>query len=171
MQKLVVVLGLSILCGAAPSSAEDAALPAPVAKALEELTKTCSDAGGKPSTKAAVRQTDLNADGRADFVLDVGSFQCQGAAAVFGDREKPVKVFLADAAGGAELAYSGLAYSVKLEGTGPQAKPWVLLTGEGCGKPKARWANEESYCDRPLVWNNETKKVELAPLTAAKPVR
>jgi hypothetical protein len=171
MQKLVVVLGLSLLCGPASASADDAAFPAPVAKALGELTKTCTDAGGKPSTKAAVRQTDLNGDGRTDFVLDVGSFQCQGAAAIFGDREKPVQVFLADDAGGAELAYSGLAYSVKLEGTGPQAKPWVLLTGEGCGKPKARWANEESYCDRPLVWNDETKKVELAPLSAAKPVR
>ena len=171
MRKVVVVLGLSLLCGRASAWADDVAFPAPVAKALEELTKTCTDAGGKPSTKAAVRQTDLNADGKADFVLDVGSFQCQGAFAVFGDREKPVKVFLADEAGGAELAYSGLAYSVKLEGTGPKAKLWLLLTAEGCGKPKARWANEESYCDRPLVWNNETKKVELAPLTAAKPVR
>jgi hypothetical protein len=169
MRKLLVVLGLSFVC--CPAWAEDAALPAAVAKAVGELTKTCTDAGGKASTTAALRRTDINADGNADFVLDVGSFDCQGAAAIFGDREKPVQVFLADGAGGAEVAYTHSAYGVKLEGAGPQAKVWLLLTAEGCGKPKARFANEESYCDRPLVWNEKTKKVELAPLSAAKPVR
>jgi hypothetical protein len=170
MRKIVAVLGLSLVCCAAPARAEDPALPAPVAAALAELTKACSDAGGKPSTTVAVRRTDVNGDGRADFVLDVGSIQCQGAGGIFGERDKPVQVFLDDGAGGAALAYSGSAHAVKLEGHGAAAKVWLTLTAEGCGKKKARFFTDESYCDRFLVWNDRAKKIELAPLSTARPV-
>jgi hypothetical protein len=171
MRKIVALLGLSLVCCVARARAEDPALPAPVASALAELAKACSDAGGKPSTAAAVRRTDLNRDSRADFVLDVGSIQCKGAGGIFGERDKPVQVFLDDGAGGAELAYSGSAHAVKLEGEGPAARVWLTLTGEGCGKQKARFFSDETYCDRPLAWTEKSKKVELAPVSAAKPVR
>jgi hypothetical protein len=171
MRKIVALIGLSLACCASPARAEDPALPAPVAAALAELAKACSDAGGKPLTAAAVTRTDLTGDGRADFVLDVGSIQCQGAGGIYGERDKPVQVFLDDGAGSAALAYSGSAHAVKLEGKGPAPRIWLTLTGEGCGKKKARFFSDESYCDRPLVWNETSKKIELAPLTSAKPIR
>lgn len=171
MRTIVAVLGICLVFCPLPARAAGPALPAPVAGALAELEKTCTEAGGRPSTTVAVKTTDLDGDGRADFILDASSISCQGAAAAFGDRDKPVQVFLSDGAGGARLAYSDTAYSVKLEGQGPAARVWLLLAGEECGKEKARFFTEESYCDRPLVWNENTKKVELAPLSAAKPVR
>lgn len=33
-----------------------------------------------------MKRVDLNGDGQDDFVLDVGSVNCDGAASVYGDR-------------------------------------------------------------------------------------
>ncbi len=170
MRTIAFVLGISLL-GPAAALAAEAALPGPVAKALKEQTDLCSEAGGKPSTTAALRRVDLNADGKEDFVLDVSSIQCQGAASIYGDREKAVQVFLADVTDGATPAFTDMVYGVKLEGTGASAKVWLTLAGAACGNQPAKFFSEETYCDRPLVWNATTKKVEYAPITAAKPIR
>ena len=49
---------------------------------------------------------DLNGDGNQDFVLNVGAVGCDGAASIYGDREKGVTVYAGDAKGGAVAAFS-----------------------------------------------------------------
>jgi hypothetical protein len=169
MSKAAFLVGLSLLF-AAPVRADDAILPWRVAEALGEFTDRCKKAGGIPFTTMAVKRADLNGDGNEDYVLDASAISCTGGARDFGPPDKPVKVFLGDGADGAEPAFSQSAYAVKVE-RGPAARIWLTLSGEGCGKKKARFHDEENFCDRPLVWNTETKKVELAPLSQARTLR
>ena len=62
--------------------------PAPVASALREFTGICTEVGGKALTTDAIKRADLSGDGNEDYILDVGSVHCDGAASVYGDREK-----------------------------------------------------------------------------------
>ena len=68
-------------------------------------------------------------------MLDVGSVNCDGAASVYGDREKGVLVYVGDGKGGATEAFNDMSYGVTLEGTGPAAKLWLTVSGQSCGKP------------------------------------
>jgi hypothetical protein len=182
MRPIVLAFGLSLFCfasveaadpaqpapAAAPAPAAEPALPERVAKALGENVAICTSAGGTAGTQTAIKRADFNGDGNDDFVFDVGSIQCEGAASIYGDREKLVQVFIADGAGGATSGYRGLVYGVKLEGTGKDAKVWVTMAGKGCGKEPAKSFSEESFCNRQIVWNAETKKIEIAPVSAAQ---
>jgi hypothetical protein len=142
-------------------------LPAAVAKDLESVAAQCTEAGGKAGTAAAVKRVDLNGDGKEDFVLDVGSINCQGAASIYGDREKGVSVYAGDGAGGAALAFSGVAYGTKVEGS----RLWLTVAGGDCGKPPAADFASEAFCERPLAWNAAARKFEFAPVSAIKMIQ
>lgn len=148
-------------------SASAADLPATVAKDLKAIADVCTEAGGKPLTNDAVKRVDLNGDGKEDFVLDVGSVNCDGAASIYGDREKGVTVYAGDGAGGAATAFNGSVYGSKLDGT----KLWLTVSGQECGKKPAKTFGEESFCERPIVWNDKTKKFDWAPVSTVKMVQ
>jgi hypothetical protein len=145
-------------------------LPTVVAKDLAENVSLCTDAGGKANTDAAVKRADLTGDGRDDYVLDVGSINCEGAASIYGDREKAVLVYVADAAGGAKNAFAGMNYGVRLEGTGPAAKLWLTTSGADCGMKQAADFASESFCERYIVWNAKTQKFDYAPIGTIKTI-
>jgi hypothetical protein len=157
---------------AAPPSGQPApSLPAAVAKDLKAIEDQCREVGGKPSTANAVKRADLNGDGKDDFVLDVGSVNCDGAASVYGDREKGVSVYAGDGKGGAALAFSDMAYGVKIEGIPPATKLWLTVSGAQCGKKPAPDFASESFCERPLAWNANTRKFDYAPVSTVKMVQ
>jgi hypothetical protein len=171
MSKLAFLVGLSVLF-AAPVRADDSVLPSRVAEALGEFTDRCRNAGGIPSTPVAVKRADLNGDGNEDYVLDASAISCSGGARDFdAPPDKPVLVFLGDGADGASPAFRQSAYAVKVEKQVAATRIWLTLSGEGCGKKKARFHDDESFCDRPLVWNEASKKVELAPVSEARTLR
>jgi hypothetical protein len=151
-------------------AAHGADLPASVAADLKTAVAMCTDAGGKALTEAAVKRADLNADGHEDYVLDIGSINCDGAASIYGDREKGVTGYVADAAGGAKSAFSDSVYRAKIEGAGPTAKLWLGVSGEQCGKKPAADFASESFCDRYIVWNAQTHKFDYAPVATVKMV-
>ncbi|RPI13146.1 MAG: hypothetical protein EHM60_09910 [Lysobacterales bacterium] len=131
---------------------------------LAQVVSICADVGGKALTDQAVERVDLNADGKDDYVLDVGRIQCEGAASAYGDRAKDVSVYLGDGAGGASKAWSGVAYGSRIEGS----KLWLGVSGAECGKPPAQDFASESFCERPLAWNAAQRKLEFAPVSAVK---
>jgi hypothetical protein len=63
------------------------------------------------------------------WTLPVASIGCDGAASIYGDREKGVFVYAGDGTGGAALAFSDTAFGAKLEGTGTAAKLWLTVSG------------------------------------------
>jgi hypothetical protein len=160
-----VVAGLLGCLGATVASAQT---PVVVATALKELTTMCTEVGGKPLAEEAVKRADLNADGKEDYVLDAGSVGCDGAASLYGDREKGVTVYVGDGKGGAKQAFSDMVFGTKIEGTDSAAKLWLTVSGAGCGKKQAADFASESFCDRPLAWNATKQAFEYAPLSTVK---
>ncbi len=170
-----MTLWTSLLCAfiakAASAADTSATLPAVVATALKAVAAMCSEVGGKPLTKEAIKRADLNGDGKQDFVLDIGSVNCDGAASIYGDREKGVSVYVSDGKGGVLLAFSDSVYGVTLEGKGAAAKLWLTVSSQQCGKKPARDFASENFCDRALVWNVRTSKFDYAPVATVKMIQ
>jgi len=146
-------------------------LPATVAADLKAIAGECTGVGGKADVSNAVKRADLNADGKEDYVLDVGAINCDGAASIYGDREKGVTVYVDDGAGGARNAFSDSVFGVTIEGTGPAARLWLTVSGAQCGKQPARDFASESFCDRPLAWNAKSQKFDYAPVSSARMIQ
>jgi hypothetical protein len=146
-------------------------LPKSVQTALDQVAAVCSESEGKPIMKDAIKRADLNADGHEDYVLDVGSVVCDGAASIYGDREKGVMVFVGDGKGGAVEAFNGSSFAIRLDGAGSAAKLWLSVMGADCGKQPAATFAEESFCERPLKWNAGARKFEFAPVSTVKTIQ
>lgn len=159
--------------GGEPSAkpAQTAPLPAVVAADLASVANICREVGGTPSTADAVTRVDLNGDGNEDFVLYVGAVNCDGAASIYGDREKGVTVYAGDGKGVAAAAFSDSVFGAKVEGTGAEAKLWLTVSGSQCGKTPARDFASEAFCDRPLMWNATARKFGYAPVAAVRMIQ
>lgn len=163
---------LALLTAYAAAEAADSKLPAAVAAGVKSVADLCTEVGGKPLTADAVKRADLNGDGQQDYVLDVGSVNCDGAASIYGDREKGVIVYVGDGTGGggggAKEAFNDSVYGVQIEGTGAAAKVWLTVSAERCGKKPEKDFATENFCDRPLVWNAGAQRFDFAPVSAVR---
>lgn len=169
MRAMCCLASSVVLAVAAPLAADAAApLPSVAAKALQEIAAVCTESGGKARTDEAVKRVDLNGDGHEDYVLDVGSVICDGAASVYGDREKGVLVYAGDGKGGAKQVFNDMSYGTKIEGTGPAARLWLTVSGAACGKPQAADFASESFCERPIAWNVQKQSFDYAPVSTVK---
>jgi hypothetical protein len=167
----LAVTFLVCLCSGVAAQAQSPKLPAVVAADLKGIAAECTGAGGKALTADAVKRADLNGDGKEDYVLDVGSINCDGAASIYGDREKGVTVYVGDGAGGAKNAFSDWVYGATIEGAGPAARLWLTVSGQQCGKKPAADFASENFCDRSLVWNAKTQKFDYAPVSTVKMIQ
>lgn len=166
----IACLGTGRIALAADGPYPPAKLPATIAADLKSIADQCTEAGGKPRTDEAVKRADLNGDGWEDFVIDADYVRCDGAASIYGDREKWVGVYAGDGKGGATSAFTDSVYGVTIEGTGRAARLLLTVSGEQCGKKPAKDFASENFCDRPLVWNPATKTFDYASLASARPV-
>jgi hypothetical protein len=148
--RLFVLALLASVTSLAVNAAAPAPLPKSVQTALDQVAAVCSESEGKPIMKDAIKRADLNADGHEDYVLDVGSVVCDGAASIYGDREKGVLVYVGDGKGGAVEAFNGSSFGIRVDGTGSPAKLWLSLMGADFGKKPAASFAEENFCKRPL---------------------
>ncbi len=172
-RSVLAIAGASALASLAwvQRAAAQEKLPPAVAEAVKSNADLCREFGATPDTGRAVQKVDLNADGKPDYVFFVGTIHCPGAASLYGDREKVVRVYAGDGAGGAVEAFSDMVFDVKLEGSGPTAKLWLTTSGAGCGKPPAPDFSQENFCDRAIVWNAKTRKFEYAPASTVRMIQ
>lgn len=169
-EHVIVMAGLALLYMNAGDTAA-LVLPARVSSDLKAIAAECKDVGGVAKVENAVRRADLNGDGKEDYILDVGSIQCEGAASIYGDRDKSVAIYVGDGAGGARSAFNEWAYQVKLEGTGPATRLWLTVMGKNCGrKPAADFASE-TFCDRSVIWNAQSQNFEFAPVSTVRLIK
>lgn len=168
--KIIPTASLALMC-ANTGLAAPPRLPDKVLADLKTTAAECTDVGGVASTENAVRRADLNGDGKEDYILDVGSIECEGAASIYGDRDKSVTIYVGDGAGGARPAFNEWAYGAKLEGAGPAASLWLTVMGKNCGrKPAADFASE-TFCDRRVVWNPKSQNFEFAPVSTVRLIK
>jgi hypothetical protein len=161
---------LAAACGQDAAGVQ-ATVPATVTTALEATVRQCIDVGGQPRTEKAVQRADLNHDGRDDFVLYTGWIECEGAASIYGDREKGVTVFAGRDGGGAAEAFSDAVYGAAVEVASARATLWLTTSGQGCGSPPARDFASETFCDRALVWNGPTGRFDYAPVSTVRLIK
>lgn len=166
---IIAATGSWLLCAVAYGAPPK--LPVTVSSDLAAIASECTGVGGKAHTTNAVKRADLNGDGNEDYVLDVGSIGCEGAASIYGDRQKGVTVYVGNGAGGAKNAFSAWVYGARLEGTGPAARLWLTVSGGECGKKTAADFASESFCERYVQWNAKTQKFDFAPVSTVKMIQ
>ena len=167
------ILLLTFLALALPQAifAASVRMPATVLADVRASAAECTDVGGVAKVDDAVRHADLNSDGKEDYIFDVGAIQCEGAASIYGDRDKSVTIYVGDGTGGARKAFNEWAYGTRLEGTGAATKLWLTVMGQNCGrKPAADFASE-TFCDRYVVWNAKSQNFEFAPVSTVRLIK
>jgi hypothetical protein len=166
---IVTLVGCSIFVSTALAAPPK--LPATVAKDLADIAAQCTDVGGKALTTDTVKRADLNDDGKEDYVLDVGSINCDGAPSIYGDRQKLVTVYVGDGAGNARQAFSDAVFGAQIEGTGTAARLWLVVSGQACGKPPAPDFASENFCERAIAWDAKTRKFDYAPVSTVRMIQ
>lgn len=160
---VVLALSASAGMGAEPK------LPAPVAAWLKAAEDICREVEGKPRlTAEAVRRADLTGDGIDDYVLTVEGIRCEGAASIYGDREKSMAVFVGDGKGGATQAFSDGTFGLDLKVEEQKPRLWLAVMGRQCGKEPARDFASERFCERPLTWDPVKRKFDYAPVSQVR---
>jgi hypothetical protein len=127
--RLVLVLALAI-AGGRPALAE---MPAEIRAFTEENMALCKSGGGTPRlTPAYLTETELNDDGRPDYVTNLDGLECAGAWSMFcGSAGCPVTVWLSGSQGHV-AAWGGYARDFTLRGK----EVVVLLHGQFCTPPR-----------------------------------
>ena len=161
----LLVLALSNALAATP-------LPSPVRAVIDTLNADCRAVGGKPGASPGLVSTlDLNGDGRSDYVIYTGAFECEGAASLFvgAGGGGSVQVFVATAEGSAKSVYEHGVNGMRLQ----QGKVWLAVGGPLCGQkvnddtPRS----EMQACWRPLHWDAGRRTVDFGPLSSVRPYR
>jgi hypothetical protein len=160
--RFLCVLAIPILAACAESPGADP--PPTVVEAVASLAEICTVAEGKPRADDAVRRVDLNGDAVDDFVIYAGWMICEGAWSVYGDREKALTVYAGDGRGAAPEVFVDVVYDAAIETTAAGAALWLGVSAEGCGRSRAETFAEETFCDRAIVWNADTRRFDYAPL-------
>lgn len=147
---------LAALCVAGGALAQTP--PKLVSAYADHLGAMCGPrAPGAPPVSVALQMTDLNADGRLDWIVDASRYPCPSRPKAVDAAGPPVTVFLANEAGEAFPAFQRLAFGARLQRT-PEGEMalWITLGGSDCGD-----GGPETRCERRLIWLPEPKRLEL----------
>jgi hypothetical protein len=152
-----------------------AALPTAVRQSIAEMNAICRDASGTPGrSPELIKIADLNGDGMNDYVVDMGSFNCEGAASVMvnGQSGANVTVFVGGPNNTAAKAWTDSVYGNRIDRTGARPRLYVDVAAISCGQRNAAnlafaaW----QFCSRPLNWNATKKAFEFAPMAEKRPL-
>lgn len=165
------IFAIPLALAVALAGAAEPKMPAPVAAWLKAAADTCREVEGKPDVSGAVQRADLNGDGIEDYLISVENINCDGAASIYGDREKGMVVFVGDGKGGATPAFDDNVFGTRIEKEGASSKLWLTVMGAQCGKKPAKDFASENFCDRPLVWDPVKRKFDYAPVSSVKMIQ
>lgn len=144
-------------------------LPTAVRKVLNTMNADCQGVGGKPGASPGLVSTlDLNGDGRMDYVIYTGAFDCEGAASLFvGTGGGSVEIFLSAADGDAARAFEHGVDGMRVE----QGRLWLAVGGPLCGQQVRDDTPRSAMqaCWRPLHWDAGRRKLDFAPLSSVRP--
>jgi hypothetical protein len=172
-------IGSSLAMLVGLSEAASVKFPSEVGVSVEEMNKTCKQAGGTPGPSGTfngdpgkLQTTPLIEHGSLDGVefwaIDTGRFRCAGAESLFsGSGGAQVNVFAKLSDGTVKQVFSQGAFGMKVTQSGLS----LSVAGTLCGQQKPTSRAEALTCDRPIVWDGVTQKMKFAPLPSATSAR
>lgn len=124
-------------------------IPAVVLTHMQSLDARCAAAGGREGPGRYVAAQDFTGDGRLDYLLSEGDYNCVGRPGLFRkDGQARVDIFVTDARGQALRVYSDLLAAHRIV-AGRPAKVQVARRGAACGAG----AGPATQCAAQLEWN------------------
>lgn len=164
-----IVVASILMLTPASGQTRSAPLPAAVKEAVRGLDETCREEGKGPDrTLSYVKRIDVTGDKIPDYVIDDSEYMCGTTPYVMVGATglSSVSVFVADAKGGAVLAYDDWASMGIRVGKSPTGDSVALVVVDrGCG----RAVNSDGNCERPLRWNASTRKMSFGPPQLRRP--
>jgi hypothetical protein len=150
-------------------------IPAAVRAWVAELAGICTSSGGRPGrSPALIKYADLTGDGLQDFIVDAGSFNCEGAASAMsnGQSGADLSIFAAGPGNTATKAFSGSVYSNEIDTKGKVPRLYIEVSGVACGQRNAARLpfSQVTSCMRPLNWVAARRVFVLAPMAEKRGV-
>jgi hypothetical protein len=170
---LIMFAALLTLQAQSPASGKTISpnfLPMEIRRAVNEVNGLCKDSGGTPGKSSKlIKFIDLNGDGLTDYVMDLGVYDCQGAASAVsaGQSGSAVTIFIGGPSNTAKAVYHAVAQGVDLVTTAGKPRLYVGVMGADCGQKNAakKAMVDVEVCMRPLNWKADTQTFVLAPLS------
>ena len=173
-----------LLTAAIPARASSASLPEIVVAHIADMDKTCKDVGGMPAPSMAFEggpsearpanlvERGVLAGSAVEFwALDEGRYQCDGAASAFsGTGGAQVYVFVRLNDGRVKQVLMQGAYGMKLKRIGSSSELLLRVAGGLCGQVGNPTHADAIACERPLIWDKATQKMDFAPFGKARPL-
>ena len=171
--RALALLAAAIALPAAAQQGPAGRPPVAITQDILALGAACREAGGKPGRSPGMIQiTDLTGDGIPDYVLDVNTYVCDGAASALGAgrRGAAISIYVGSSDNTARKVFNGLAYGAKVRGA-PRQRVWLDVQGVDCGQQDASSLSmaAQTACSRPLNWNPGTGAFTYAPVREARP--
>jgi hypothetical protein len=146
--------------------------PPQVQRELASMMKDCRDAGGKPGkSPGAYVVADVTGDRIADYIIDQGQLNCEGALPYVGSGGSQVIIYAGTSSGQAVKVFEHGVMEIKVDKGKTPATVKVVVGGPLCGQrvtkntPRSAMKN----CWRPLVWSSARKRMELgSPIEPVK---
>lgn len=126
-------------------------IPSVVLDHMNDLDRRCAAAGGRAGEGRFVIAQDFTGDGRLDYLLSEGDYDCVGRPGLFRQGGVGrVDIFVVDARNAARRVYSDqlIAYRVL---AGKPAKVQIARLGTACGAG----SNARTQCAAQLAWNGQ----------------
>ncbi|MFP5402606.1 MAG: hypothetical protein ACLGH1_11765 [Gammaproteobacteria bacterium] len=126
-------------------------IPTVVLDHMNDLDRRCVAAGGRAGEGRFVVAQDFTGDGRLDYLLSEGDYNCVGRPGLFRQGGVGrVDIFVVDARNAARRVYSDqlIAYRVL---AGKPAKVQIARQGTACGAG----SNARTQCAAQLAWNGQ----------------
>lgn len=126
-------------------------IPSVVLDHMNDLDRSCAAAGGRAGEGRFVVAQDFTGDGRLDYLLSEGDYNCVGRPGLFRQGGVGrVDIFVVDARNAARRVYSDqlIAYRVL---AGKPAKVQIARQGTACGPG----SNARTQCAAQLAWNGQ----------------
>ena len=169
---LSFVLGVCV-CSLALAQARPP-IPSVVLDHMNALDRRCAAAGGRAGAGRYVVAQDFTGDGRLDYLLSEGDYDCVGRPGLFrkGGAAR-VDLFVVDARNAARRVYSDQLIGYRVL-AGKPAKVQIARQGTACGAG----SNARTQCAAQLAWNGHgfgeavavsDARTQPDPTPAAKP--
>lgn len=169
MIALALVMTLGIVRQARCDEPKPTVLPSEIRKAIDAFDAACRESGGKPGpSPKLIRSTDLTGDGMADYIVDLGYYNCEGAASALGAGQSGngLTIYVGGPNDTARDAYHVVTQGIELDTADGRPRLWVAVMGGECGQQNAAALpmSEVDVCLRPLHWNAADQSFVLGPL-------